>query len=63
MKIECPICKKTVPYSKGEDGQRPPWLPFCCEQCKLIDLGKWLDADYRMPVRPDENEDSEGGLD
>jgi len=61
MKVECPICKKTVQYPKGTADQKPSWFPFCSERCKLIDLGKWLDADYRFPVKPDENEDSEGG--
>jgi endogenous inhibitor of DNA gyrase (YacG/DUF329 family) len=29
-------------------------FPFCSERCKLIDLGAWLDAEYRIPARPDE---------
>ncbi|MDO8303881.1 MAG: DNA gyrase inhibitor YacG [Sedimentisphaerales bacterium] len=59
MNVKCPICKKSVNGTKGEDGLRPRWLPFCSERCKLIDLGRWLDADYRMTVKQDENEDSE----
>jgi endogenous inhibitor of DNA gyrase (YacG/DUF329 family) len=62
MKFECPMCKKTVQYPKGKAGQNPSWFPFCSERCKLIDLGKWFDADYRIPAKPDENEDSEGDL-
>ena len=30
----CPICKKPV---KLED----PFMPFCSERCKLLDLGNW----------------------
>ncbi|MBN1508798.1 MAG: DNA gyrase inhibitor YacG [Sedimentisphaerales bacterium] len=30
------------------------FFPFCSERCKLIDLGAWLDAEYRIPSRPDE---------
>ncbi len=26
------------------------FYPFCSNRCKLIDLGKWLDADYKIPV-------------
>jgi endogenous inhibitor of DNA gyrase (YacG/DUF329 family) len=63
MKAKCPICKKLVDFPNDKAGQKSPWLPFCSERCKLIDLGKWLDAEYRMPVKPDENEDSEGGGD
>lgn len=25
-------------------------FPFCCHRCKLIDLGRWLDGEYRIPV-------------
>jgi uncharacterized protein len=59
MSIKCPICKKDIIYQKGKDGQKPSWLPFCSQRCKLIDLGRWLDADYRIPVKQDESEDSE----
>jgi endogenous inhibitor of DNA gyrase (YacG/DUF329 family) len=24
-------------------------FPFCSPRCKLLDLGKWLDEDYRIP--------------
>jgi endogenous inhibitor of DNA gyrase (YacG/DUF329 family) len=27
--------------------ERTHW-PFCCERCKLLDLGRWLDGDYRV---------------
>ena len=23
--------------------------PFCCERCKLIDLGRWLDEEIGVP--------------
>ena len=25
------------------------WKPFCCERCRLIDLGEWLDEEKRIP--------------
>lgn len=34
-----------------------PWAPFCSGRCKTIDLARWLDGDYRLPVQdevPDE---------
>jgi endogenous inhibitor of DNA gyrase (YacG/DUF329 family) len=31
--------------------------PFCSERCKLIDLGRWLDGKYQIPVKEDETED------
>jgi uncharacterized protein len=59
MKVQCPICKKVVFYKKDQAGQCPSCLPFCCERCKLIDLGRWLDADYRIPAKPDESENGQ----
>jgi hypothetical protein len=26
-----------------------PAFPFCSARCKLLDLGKWLGEDYRIP--------------
>lgn len=34
------------------------WFPFCSERCKLVDLGKWLGEEYRIPAtHPDEEDD------
>ncbi|WP_437908095.1 DNA gyrase inhibitor YacG [Sorangium sp. So ce327] len=43
----CPICRKSA-------GPRPenPVFPFCSPQCKLVDLGRWLDGGYRVPGPP-----------
>jgi endogenous inhibitor of DNA gyrase (YacG/DUF329 family) len=27
----------------------PEWRPFCSERCKLQDLAKWADGNYRVP--------------
>ena len=43
MKIICPICKKTTTWEENA------WRPFCSEKCKLIDLGKWVLEEYRIP--------------
>ena len=39
----CPTCKKAA----TKDGNKV--FPFCCERCQLIDLGRWLDEEYRVP--------------
>jgi len=36
----------------------PAWHPFCSERCRLLDLERWIDGDYRIagepaPVPPD----------
>jgi hypothetical protein len=30
----------------------PAFRPFCSERCKLIDLGRWLSEEYRVPGSP-----------
>jgi len=42
----CPICKKPAADQKAN----PTW-PFCSDRCKLIDLGRWLDGKYAIPVQ------------
>jgi len=37
--MNCPICKKAV--ALGD-----PYMPFCSERCKLIDLGNWASEKY-----------------
>jgi uncharacterized protein len=43
-----------------EDAAKPnPFLPFCSERCKLIDLGRWLGEKYSVPVAdPDKRDES-----
>jgi endogenous inhibitor of DNA gyrase (YacG/DUF329 family) len=49
----CPICGKPA-GPKAENSS----APFCSERCKLLDLGKWLGEQYRVPVAPREDERS-----
>ena len=35
----------------------PEWRPFCSERCKLQDLARWADGDYRIPADPVESPD------
>jgi len=56
--MRCPICKK--PVSLGD-----PFMPFCSQRCKLIDLGNWLEERYVISTplnsgRPAEAEDESG---
>jgi endogenous inhibitor of DNA gyrase (YacG/DUF329 family) len=43
--VTCPHCGKAHPYDTTN-----PYRPFCCERCKMIDLGKWANEDYRVAV-------------
>jgi uncharacterized protein len=60
MEFCCPICKKSVDAPRDE-GQAagPPHFPFCSERCKLIDLGRWLDGKYQIPVAPDDRDEAD----
>jgi endogenous inhibitor of DNA gyrase (YacG/DUF329 family) len=54
--VDCPTCKKRVePNAKS--------FPFCCERCRLVDLGNWLDGRYRIASaderKPDEDDSDE----
>jgi endogenous inhibitor of DNA gyrase (YacG/DUF329 family) len=43
---QCPTCSKPVKWPDN------PYRPFCSERCKLIDLGKWVSEEYRVPGKP-----------
>ncbi len=46
---KCPSCRKTA--AKGDNKV----FPFCSERCQLVDLGKWLNEEYRVPGEADES--------
>ncbi|MHC4172835.1 MAG: DNA gyrase inhibitor YacG [Planctomycetota bacterium] len=48
MKRRCPVCHKTVKASPQEQSEEAKFFPFCSRRCKLIDLGAWLDAKYKV---------------
>jgi endogenous inhibitor of DNA gyrase (YacG/DUF329 family) len=47
LTVKCPTCKKPVPWTSEQ-----PFKPFCCERCKLIDLGEWAMEEKRIPGEP-----------
>lgn len=59
MKSRCPVCRKLVETRGKENGEDTRFFPFCCERCKLIDLGAWLDARYRITSGQQANEAGE----
>ncbi|OQX36946.1 MAG: DNA gyrase inhibitor YacG [Oceanospirillales bacterium LUC14_002_19_P2] len=42
--VKCPTCGKKVLW-KPENKFRP----FCCERCRLIDLGAWAKEEHKIP--------------
>ncbi|MGZ8227197.1 MAG: DNA gyrase inhibitor YacG [Methylococcaceae bacterium] len=45
--VKCPTCKRPVPWITEQ-----LFKPFCCEQCKLIDLGEWVMEEKKIPGEP-----------
>jgi len=60
--LRCPHCKKEVSRDN-------PFLPFCSERCRLVDLDRWFEGEYRVagektqeeetPVAQDHERDAE----
>ena len=42
--MACPTCKKAV---KPREENKA--FPFCSERCRMADLGRWLNEEYRIP--------------
>jgi endogenous inhibitor of DNA gyrase (YacG/DUF329 family) len=40
--MRCPICGKEV---KPDD----PFMPFCSDRCRILDLGNWASGKYIIP--------------
>ena len=57
----CPICRKPVD-APGPDEPMGNF-PFCSDRCKLIDLGRWIDGKYQIPVDEDYSDDEPGPAD
>ncbi|KXO11205.1 zinc-binding protein [Moritella sp. JT01] len=44
MQVNCPTCQKPVEWVATSE-----FRPFCCERCKLIDLGEWANQERAIP--------------
>ena len=51
--MTCPTCHAR---SKKADNK---FYPFCCERCHLVDLGRWLGEEYRIPDESQKPPDGE----
>jgi len=59
MEHKCPVCNKTLAKCLAEPSRHEDFLPFCSERCKLIDLGAWLNADYRITSEQNSDDPTE----
>ena len=46
-RARCPTCRKAVETAPET---RPADYPFCSQRCRLLDLYRWLEGSYRIPV-------------
>lgn len=54
--MKCPTCGKPVEWNDN------PFRPFCSERCQLVDLGRWVEGEYRVPGEPLPREHNEGNV-
>ena len=52
--MKCDICKTPMP---GQWTEYPEY-PFCSKRCRLIDLGRWLNEDYKVESPDDRDRSS-----
>lgn len=48
-KNTCPTCGRKF---RLDESEAPP---FCCQRCRLIDLGRWLDEEISLPQEREES--------
>ncbi len=51
--VRCPICNARFESTES------PAMPFCSERCRQIDLGRWLDEGYGLPIEPERDPDED----
>ncbi len=52
--VACPACGAKTAFEPWN-----PWRPFCSERCRTTDLGAWASESYRIPAKPDDDEEKE----
>ncbi|MBU1213889.1 MAG: DNA gyrase inhibitor YacG [Gammaproteobacteria bacterium] len=52
--VTCPTCGKEHAWDTSNG-----FRPFCSERCRLIDLGKWANEEYRVEQRERDSGDQE----
>ena len=56
----CPICNAIVHLRAESGNPATPTAPFCSDQCRNIDLSRWLDESYIVPNSSTECHEDEG---
>jgi endogenous inhibitor of DNA gyrase (YacG/DUF329 family) len=58
MKHRCPVCRKVIDAAIQQESREGNFYPFCSQRCKMVDLGRWLDGNYKIisRLRPEDAE-------
>ena len=48
MEHKCSLCGTVYEFTYQKGTPLPAHFPFCSDRCKTIDLGKWLNEEYRI---------------
>jgi uncharacterized protein len=51
--MKCPVC------GRAADAK---YTPFCSRRCSDVDLARWLNGSYAIPVTEEEDDTSSGDL-
>ena len=43
--LVCPVCEMRSEFADEKEAR---FRPFCGERCKMIDLGRWFNGEYRI---------------
>jgi uncharacterized protein len=52
--VRCSICDAVFESTESTS------MPFCSPRCRRIDLGRWLDEGYSLPIERQEESPDEG---
>jgi uncharacterized protein len=51
--VRCPICDQLF------DPEHSDSVPFCSQRCRRVDLGRWLDERYSLPIEREHDHEAE----
>lgn len=55
MQLKCSQCGTSYEFEYKKDEPLPVNFPFCSKRCKAMDLGRWLNEEYRVSMPIPEN--------
>ncbi len=50
--VACPKCRKSARYDATNE-----YRPFCSARCKNEDIVAWAQEEYRVPLKPSDDEE------